>query len=157
VWQSPTGTTIETCPTLRNGSLFIVNLDGEVLRLSESNGAVQWRLRVGAEDALEPVATDTQLLVAVPNGIRVLRQADGNPDERFAHGNQRGFLSVGPPDGQGVFTIVGFCVYKGSIYLTEYPQKGGPIYLNQYSWALQNTTLGVASPVPAPGSEGGRK
>lgn len=157
IWQRPTGTIIETGPTIRNNGLFIVNLDGEVLRLDQGNGGVVWRVKVGAEDALEPVATQTQLLVAVPNGIRVVLQSNGQPDARFVCDKEKGLLSVKPPGAQGGYTIVGFCIYKGAIYLTEYPQKGGPIYLNKYSWAQRNITLGVASPVPPPEKKGGKK
>jgi len=156
IWKRPTGTIIETGPTIRNNSLFMVNLDGEVLRLNQSNGGIVWRVKLGAENALEPIATQTQLLVAVPNGIRVLQQANGQPDTRFVHGKEKGLLSVRPRP-QGSYTVVGFCVYKGAIHLTEYPQKGGPIYLNKYGWAQRNVTIGVASPVPPPKKKGGKK
>ena len=147
IWKREIGRIIETCPTVTKGSIFVVNLDGELIRLNKANGSIVWRQSVGANNQLESAATDTQILAAIRGGIRVLRQADGKPDERFVCNGQKGLVPM--DTSRSKFDIVGFCVYRGSLYTTHYPEKGGPIFLNQYGWAQRSTTLGVASPAPA--------
>jgi outer membrane protein assembly factor BamB len=82
LWTQPLEGFVSTCPVVTHDAVFYASEAGNVARLGH-DGSVQWKKAIGTRVTGQPVSTATQLLVPTEAGLKILRAADGEPDDRF--------------------------------------------------------------------------
>ena len=91
---------------MTSNGVFYVSDQGNAALVSRA-GHVVWSESLGAEVTGQPLATQTQVLVPTRDGLRVLRQQDGKPDDRLTLTAKLSHVIGVIPGGDRLFVLTG--------------------------------------------------
>jgi outer membrane protein assembly factor BamB len=123
----PLGGRISHVPVVTPNGVCFVSEQGHMAMVSP-DGQAKWNRKLDADVLGQPFATQSQLLIPTAKGIEIVKQADGQSDERIHMPPQPGRLLAALPYGNRLCLLVGGAS-------TSYGQ--GPVtYAGYYSLIL---------------------
>jgi hypothetical protein len=106
VFDQVLGGRIAHCPVVAADGILFASEQGS-LGFVGADGQVKWTRKLGAEVTGQPIGTRSQLLIPTTEGMTILRQADGQPDDRVRLPEQPGRTLAAVPYGDRLCLVAG--------------------------------------------------
>ena len=110
IWEQKIGGYISNCPVIAGDSVFFVSEQGDAALLA-LDGTPRWKRQLGSRITGQPLATQTQILVPTETGLMVLKQSDGQTDERFIPPTRD------PGQRENPSQVLSALIYKNQLFL----------------------------------------